>query len=328
MSESSLSFRLTAASFFQEKPQRSLRTVAEARQPLVHVYAPEHDVAHVSDVLKRANIPHVINQYELRDYQGKTLCFFKRSDLSSYQLEFLVNAASAGGQVEALLDYLDRHLHFVEVELLHGDYLLDSNIMRAARRHEKQWSKRVMDIGLSLLLLCLTLPVWALTALAIRLESAGPVFFRQRRTGLFNQEFEIIKFRSMRQDAEKDGAKWASKNDSRITRVGSFIRKTRIDELPQLINVLKGEMSLIGPRPEREVFIRELEQVIPFYRFRHMVKPGVTGLAQVKYSYGASVEDAMYKHRHDIYYIKHQNVWLDMHILLQTVRIVVTGQGV
>lgn len=328
MSNNSLAFRLSAASFFQD--ERSARVFAEnkADDRLIYIYAPDKDVAHVSDVLRRANIPHVINQYDLHDCVDKTICFFKRTELSDSQIEFLVNAASKGGQIEALMDYLDRRLNFVEVELLHGDYLLDNNIMRAVYNQRGQWRKRLLDIVLSVGLLLLTWPIWLLTALAIKLESSGPVFFRQLRTGLFNQEFSIIKFRSMSQDAEKDGARWASKNDSRVTRVGSFIRKTRIDELPQLINVLKGEMSLIGPRPEREVFIRDLEKVVPFYRFRHMVKPGITGLAQVKYTYGASVEDAMYKHRHDIYYIKHQSLWMDFQILLQTLRIVVTGQGI
>jgi exopolysaccharide biosynthesis polyprenyl glycosylphosphotransferase len=254
--------------------------------------------------------------------------FFKRSDLSQEQVEFLIEAASAGANVEPLLNYLDRRLNFVEVELLHGDYLLDNNLFRLALGKRRLWQKRLVDSFFAIFLLVLTLPVWLLTALAIKLESNGPIFFRQRRTGLFNEEFEIIKFRSMRQDAEKDGARWASRNDNRITSVGNFIRKTRIDELPQLLNVLKGEMSMIGPRPEREVFIRDLENHIPFYRFRHMVKPGITGLAQVKYAYGASIEDAMYKHRHDIYYIKHQTLWMDLKILAHTIRIVVTGQGV
>lgn len=328
MSQNSLAFRLSAASFFQEQKHSGFFAEKKVDDRLVYIYAPEKDVAHVGDVLRRANIPHAINQYDVADFAGKTLCFFKRTELSIPQVEFLVNAASAGGEVEALLDYLDRRLNFVEVELLHGDYLLDNNIMRAVNNHGGQWKKRLLDVFLSGVLLLLTLPIWLLTALAIKLESPGPVFFRQRRTGLFNQEFDIIKFRSMRLDAEKDGARWASKNDSRVTGVGTFIRKTRIDELPQLINVLKGEMSLIGPRPEREVFIRDLEKQVPFYRFRHMVKPGITGLAQVKYTYGSSVEDAMYKHRHDIYYIKHQSGWMDFHILLQTLRIVVTGQGV
>lgn len=327
MSDSSLAFRLTAASFFQGA-SAGLFSDSENNNRFIHVYAPLKDAAHVDDVLKRANIPHSVNQYDIADFSDKTFCFFKRTELASGQMEFLVNAASEGGRVEALLDYLDRRLNFVEVELLHGDYLLDKHVMQAAHNRVRQFEKRLVDVMLSSVLLLLTLPVWLLAAMAIRVESPGPIFFHQRRTGLFNKEFDIIKFRSMRQDAEKDGARWASKNDNRITRVGSFIRKTRIDELPQLINVLKGQMSLIGPRPEREVFIRDLEKQIPFYRFRHMVKPGVTGLAQVKYTYGASVEDAMYKHRHDIYYIKHQSLWMDLQILLKTVRIVVTGQGV
>ena len=131
----------------------------------------------------------------------------------------------------------------------------------------------------------------------------------------------------MRNDAEKNGAQWASQNDSRVTKVGNFIRKTRIDELPQLINVFKGEMSLVGPRPEREVFISELENTIPYYRFRHSVKPGITGLAQVKYPYGASIEDAAWKHRYDVYYIKHQSLLLDIKILLLTVKVVLFGMG-
>lgn len=188
--------------------------------------------------------------------------------------------------------------------------------------------KRGLDVGVALLLLIMTLPIWLITAIAIKWESPGTVFFRQRRTGLLNQEFTILKFRSMCEDAEKDGAQWATKNDSRVTRVGKFIRKTRIDELPQLLNVLKGDMSMVGPRPEREVFIHDLEQHIPFYRVRHTVKPGVTGLAQVSYTYGASVEDAKHKHRYDMHYIKHQSVWMDLRILWNTVRVVLTGQGV
>lgn len=131
----------------------------------------------------------------------------------------------------------------------------------------------------------------------------------------------------MRNDAEKNGAQWASKNDARVTRVGKFIRKTRIDELPQLINILKGEMSLVGPRPEREVFIKDLETQIPYYRFRHAIKPGVTGLAQVKYAYGASVEDAIWKHKYDIHYIKHQSLGMDLKIILRTVKTVLFGMG-
>ncbi|MEZ5451638.1 MAG: exopolysaccharide biosynthesis polyprenyl glycosylphosphotransferase [Thiothrix sp.] len=323
MSDTSLAFRLTAASFFQEG-----ESSRQAAPSILYIYAPEYDVTHITEVLNRHGIPHLVNQYNIHEYAGKTFCFYRRSELSSKQLAFLVNAASAGGQVNALLDYLDQQLQFVEVELLHGDYLLESNLLHRKLHRQTQWQRRLLDIAMATSLLALTLPIWILAALAIRLESPGPVFFRQRRTGLFNREFDIIKFRSMCEDAEKNGARWASRNDNRVTRVGQFIRRTRIDELPQLFNVLKGDMSLIGPRPEREVFIHELEKHIPFYRFRHMVKPGVTGLAQVRYTYGASIEDAMHKHRHDMYYLKHQSFWLDLKILLKTVQIVVTGQGV
>ena len=146
--------------------------------------------------------------------------------------------------------------------------------------------------------------------------------------GQFKEEFKVIKFRSMRQDAESKGAQWAQKNDPRLTRVGGFIRKTRIDEIPQLINVLKGEMSLIGPRPERKVFIDMLVNEIPFYEFRHSVRPGITGLAQVKYPYGASVEDGVWKHKYDLYYIRNQTSLLDLKIILLTIRTVLGGFGI
>ena len=194
-------------------------------------------------------------------------------------------------------------------------------------RRSNRVIKRILDLFFVALLSVIAIPVGIITAVAIKKESPGPVFYRQKRVGQYNQEFEVIKFRSMRADAEKNGAQWASKNDSRVTRVGNFIRKTRIDELPQLINVLKGEMSMVGPRPEREVFIKELETVIPYYRFRHAVKPGITGLAQVKYPYGASVEDAVWKHKYDIYYIKHQSFFMDAKILLLTVKAVLFGMG-
>lgn len=322
----SLEFRATVPRFFQDSTRTAADTSVNTAN-LLYVYAPAHDVEAIQAVLERNAIPHVMNHYGIRDYQHKTLCFCGLSALSDIQLSFLVNAANSGARVEALLDHLDKRLNFVEVDLLNADYLLDNDKHQYATGYQ-HLLKRGLDVGVSLLLLALTLPIWLITAIAIKWESRGSIFFQQRRTGLFNQEFNILKFRSMCEDAEKDGARWASKEDSRVTRVGKFIRKTRIDELPQLLNVLKGEMSIVGPRPEREVFIRDLEKQIPFYRFRHTVKPGVTGLAQVRYTYGASVEDAMHKHRYDIYYIKHQSVWMDMRILFDTVRVVLTGQGV
>ncbi len=189
-------------------------------------------------------------------------------------------------------------------------------------------TKRLFDLISSLLLLVVASPVMVLTALAIKLESSGPIIYRQERVGLGGRSFMCLKFRSMRTDAEKDGvARWAIKNDSRVTRVGAFIRKMRIDELPQLVSVLRGEMSLVGPRPERPSFVAQLQKQIPFYDIRHSVKPGVTGWAQVRYSYGASVEDARRKHQFDLYYVKNNSLFLDLLVLVETVSVVLFREG-
>ena len=174
----------------------------------------------------------------------------------------------------------------------------------------------------------LAMPVMLLAALCIRLESRGPVLYRQERTGKNGRPFQVVKFRSMRVDAEVDGQpRWATADDDRITRVGRFIRRTRIDELPQLLCVLKGDMSLVGPRPERPYFVEQLTRQIPFYAVRHSVKPGVTGWAQVRYQYGASVEDSQNKLQYDLYYVKNHSLLLDLRTLVETVRVVLTGQG-
>jgi sugar transferase (PEP-CTERM system associated) len=188
--------------------------------------------------------------------------------------------------------------------------------------------KRTFDIVVSAILLVLALPVMALTALVVRFESPGPVIYRQQRVGRGGRLFTCLKFRSMRADAEQDGvARWAIQSDPRVTRVGRFIRKMRIDELPQLLNVIKGEMSFVGPRPERPEFVGELKRTIPYYDLRHSVKPGVTGWAQVRYSYGASVEDARKKLQFDLYYVKNHSLFLDVLILVETVRVVIFREG-
>jgi sugar transferase (PEP-CTERM system associated) len=188
--------------------------------------------------------------------------------------------------------------------------------------------KRAFDIVVSLVLLVLALPVLAVTAAAILLESGTPVLYRQERVGRGGISFTLLKFRSMRIDAEGDGAaRWADRDDDRVTRVGRFIRRTRIDELPQLWNVLGGEMSFVGPRPERPCFVTELTRAIPFYAVRQSVKPGITGWAQVRYTYAASVEDAERKLRYDLYYVKNHSLFLDLVILVQTVRVVLLGRG-
>lgn len=187
--------------------------------------------------------------------------------------------------------------------------------------------KRLIDIAAVLVVAPIALPVMLLTAVAIRLDSPGSALFVQNRVGLGNKDFHIYKFRSMRTDAEADGARLACDGDDRITRVGAFIRKTRLDELPQLWNVLKGDMSLIGPRPEQRVFVDQFEAEIPFYIYRHVVRPGITGWAQVMQGYASDADATRIKIQHDFYYIKHFSLWLDILIVFKTVRILLTGWG-
>ncbi|MGI6656409.1 MAG: TIGR03013 family XrtA/PEP-CTERM system glycosyltransferase [Desulfobulbus sp.] len=211
------------------------------------------------------------------------------------------------------------------VEKLNPAWLIFSDGFNSGRT--SYLIKRFLDIVLALLGLVLSLPITLLTALLIRLESPGPVFYRQERVGERGKPFSIIKFRSMRQDAEKDGAVWAMKNDSRVTRVGGFIRKVRIDEIPQMWNVILGQMSFVGPRPERPIFVDQLVQKLPYYSLRHTTKPGITGWAQVCYPYGASEEDALRKLEYDLYYIKNQSFLLDALIIFRTVKTVLFQKG-
>lgn len=188
-------------------------------------------------------------------------------------------------------------------------------------------SKRILDIFIVFLILPITLPIMLITAIAIKLESSGNIFFIQNRVGQGNKDFKIYKFRSMFMDSEYNGAKLAQSDDNRVTKVGSWIRKTRIDELPQLWNVLKGDMSLIGPRPEQRTFVTQFEKNIPFYIYRHVVKPGMTGWAQVMQGYASNEDDTIVKIQYDFYYIKHFSFWLDILIFLKTVRVIITGYG-
>jgi sugar transferase (PEP-CTERM system associated) len=190
-----------------------------------------------------------------------------------------------------------------------------------------QAGKRCVDIAVSFVVLLLTLPLMAVVALAIWMETGAPVLFRQERTGLGGRSFEILKFRSMYNNAEENGPIWASSDDDRITKVGRFIRKFRLDELPQVFNVFRGEMSLVGPRPERPCFCRMLEEATPYYGLRHTVRPGITGWAQVKYQYGSSVEESKTKLEYDIFYIKHASIFVDLAILFETTKVILYGRG-
>jgi sugar transferase (PEP-CTERM system associated) len=188
-------------------------------------------------------------------------------------------------------------------------------------------AKRVLDILVSMVLLVGALPIMGIVALAIWLESRGPILFRQERIGLGGRPFEILKFRSMKQNAEDHGPRWAADGDLRVTRVGRIIRKFRLDELPQTVNVLRGDMSFVGPRPERAVFCRMLEAETPFYALRYSVRPGITGWAQVKYQYGGNIEEAKTKLEYDLFYIKHLSLTLDLAILFETAKVVMWRRG-
>lgn len=239
----------------------------------------------------------------------------------------LVNAKLRGLQVVDIRTLYEHVAERIPVDQIRDEWLLmedgfNLNVQGSVRR-----LKRVLDVLTSTALLVLTAPLMLIAAIAIRIESPGPVIYSQKRVGLNEQEFTVYKFRSMTVDAEKHGAQWATKGDARVTKVGKFIRKVRIDELPQLWNVLIGDMSLIGPRPERMEFVRQLEQVIPYYYVRHTVKPGVTGWAQVCYPYGASVDDARYKLEYDLYYIKNMSPLLDIKIVLKTIGVILFPKG-
>ncbi len=192
---------------------------------------------------------------------------------------------------------------------------------------KSKFIKRLSDICFSILGLMLSLPLFPLIGVLVKIDSKGPIFYRQTRVGESQKHFQVIKFRTMKTDAETGGAVWAQKNDCRVTKVGKILRKIRFDEIPQFINVLKGDMSLIGPRPERPEFVEKLKKIIPYYGYRHFVKPGITGWAQIKYPYGSSEEDAMEKLRYDLYYIKKLSPRLDIVILLDTIKVVLFGKG-
>lgn len=215
----------------------------------------------------------------------------------------------------------------VPVQYIEDQWLLFADGFSLLSKEYVQKIKRVVDFGIASLLLLLTAPLMAFTALAIKLESPGPVFYQQKRVGKGGRVFTVLKFRSMRSDAESGGAQWAKKRDPRVTRVGKWIRVFRIDELPQIWNVFTGDMSLIGPRPERPEFVKELESQIPYYSVRHTVTPGITGWAQVKYPYGASFDDAVRKLEYDLYYIKNMSILLDLKIILRTIGVVLLGEG-
>jgi sugar transferase (PEP-CTERM system associated) len=243
-----------------------------------------------------------------------------------FPIQQLLECKLAGIQVTDSAAFFEREACQIRVDSLQPSFLVfgsgfDQSFLRA-------FCKRAFDLLASLALFIVALPVMLITSVFIYLEDRGPIFYAQQRVGKHGALYDVLKFRSMGCNAETAGApQWATKNDPRTTRVGAIIRKLRIDELPQILNVLKGEMSFVGPRPERPYFVKKLSEEVPFYDVRHSIKPGITGMAQVRYAYGASVEDAVQKLQYDLYYVKNNSLFLDLLILLDTIQVVLLGKG-
>jgi sugar transferase (PEP-CTERM system associated) len=237
----------------------------------------------------------------------------------------LLHLKFGGVEVEDAHSFIEKVTGRIHLEQISPSWLILSDGFRKSQFLYAV--KRAFDVIIALIAFVLTLPLMVLVAIAIWLETGSPVFFRQERTGFKGRSFKIMKFRSMCQSAEKGGPVWAASDDNRITRVGRFIRKYRLDELPQILNVLRGEMSLVGPRPERPHFCELLEEKIAFFQLRHTVRPGITGWAQVKYQYGASVEESKTKLEYDFFYIKHMSIVLDLAIIFETAKVMLYGRG-
>ncbi|HKE95389.1 MAG TPA: TIGR03013 family XrtA/PEP-CTERM system glycosyltransferase [Povalibacter sp.] len=245
-----------------------------------------------------------------------------------FPMDQLLECRLDGLEIIELISFLERETGKVRLDVLNPSWMIFSEGFRQGRINGSL--ERTFDVIASLLLLMVALPVMILTALAIKLSEGlrASIFYRQVRVGQYGRAFKLLKFRSMREDAERDGqAQWAQKNDNRVTPVGSFIRMTRIDELPQILNVLRGEMSFVGPRPERPEFVAQLNERIPYYRERHSIKPGITGWAQLCYPYGSSEQDAAEKLQYDLFYVKNHSLLFYLAIILQTVEVVVWGKG-
>jgi len=311
---------------------------------LLEDLSPEVDVLGVEVVgcIPNANEHIEVDEKTVLPFPSNWLDFVKRVQISEIVVSPDERRRAEGGAAFPLNDFLDcklagvpscdglsfceRELGKIDITLLQPSWMLYSDGFKYSKR--RMIAKRLFDLLLASVFFLVLWPFMLLTAIAVKLESPGPVLYHQVRVGLNGRHFRIYKFRSMRQDAEKNGAVWAQKNDARVTRVGAFIRNTRLDELPQLYNVLSGSMSFVGPRPERPEFVKDLSLQIPFYDTRHKVKPGLMGWAQLKYPYGASVEDAKNKLQYDLYYTKNHSFLMDMLIMIQTVEIILLGKGV
>jgi exopolysaccharide biosynthesis polyprenyl glycosylphosphotransferase len=241
--------------------------------------------------------------------------------------QLLINARLTGIPIFSLSDFFENTLYLVPVNEINNDWFIRTEGFIMLHSSVNIRIKRVIDIVGALLLIVAAIPLGLATAAAIKASSRGPVFFSQTRVGVKGTHFILHKFRTMKEDAEQDGAQWAQENDSRVLAIGHFLRRSRIDELPQCWNILKGDMSIVGPRPERPQFTSELSIKIPYYELRHIIKPGLTGWAQVSYPYGASIEDSLRKLQYDLYYIKNYSLLLDLNIFLRTILVTIRRSG-
>ena len=279
----------------------------------------------VEEAIDRSAIKNLAKHVENLNASEVVLALEERRN--ALPLKDLLRIKTTGVHVNELSTFLERETGRVDLASVNPSWLIFSDGFSSGR-WISTFAKRLFDLIASAILLLLFAPIILIFALLVKLDSKGPAFYRQSRVGLFGQTFEVVKLRSMRTDAEISGkAVWAEKDDPRITRIGKFIRKTRIDELPQAWSVMKGEMSFVGPRPERPEFVSDLETKMPYYAERHMVKPGITGWAQINYPYGASIEDSRHKLEYDLYYAKNYTPFLDLLILLQTIRVVLWPEG-
>jgi len=305
------------------------------------------ELLHAADTRRRIHIVGFLPLQGLHHFVDHSLILAEQGTLSEivdkYQVDEIVIAVRErrggglpvndllecklkGVHVIELSSFFERERGQVQLESLNASWMVLSDGFQQGFMRDA--GKRLFDLVTSLSLLALTLPLMLLAIVIICLESGFPILYRQERVGLGGKIFTIYKFRSMVQNAEKDGTpQWAQAGDARVTRVGNFIRKVRIDELPQIFNVLRGDMSFVGPRPERPFFVDQLIEQVPYYAARHSVKPGITGWAQVRYPYGASLEDAIEKLQYDLYYVKNHTFFLDLLIMFQTAQVVLFGKG-
>jgi sugar transferase (PEP-CTERM system associated) len=310
--------RASRLSELGKKPNSSFKIVQYIRMTDAEALLPQ--------AISRDEIPGIAELCDVMQIDDVVLAMDERR--GSLPVASLMETKMLGTTVTDISTFLERETGRVDLETVSPSWFIFSDGFRAAHRLSVL-AKRIFDVTASSLLLLASAPFLLITAAAIKLTSPGPVFYRQERVGQFGRSYNVLKFRSMRTDAEKDGKpKWAQQGDARVTAVGKIIRATRIDEIPQIFNVLSGNMSFVGPRPERPFFVDQLSRDLPFYAERHVVKPGITGWAQINYPYGASLEDARHKLEYDLYYVKNYSVFLDLLILIQTVRVVLWQDGV